>query len=283
MSRNLVQNVLKSWDIVPDDISPISTSGNCHWKVQCARDAFVLRMYRRGQSDSSIGYELDILNRLRRRGWPVAAALDETVVQSGLVFALFPFLPGRSNKDETPEQMRCRGRILAGLHSELKTFLAVGQRTGWERADEIAGTAEVDILHTSDTARQIAGHLDRVRSRLDAVHPSSFPVTVIHGDFIAQNLLFQGEELSGVIDFDSVHLDLIAADVACARRSSHNDVVRGYLDVSPLTDSELGCLDDLWRASVLRYALEILHNKVAIHDSKLQWCIRQLEKTIPFD
>jgi Ser/Thr protein kinase RdoA (MazF antagonist) len=179
--------------------------------------------------------------------------------------------------------MRCRGRILAGLHSELKTALEAGQRTGWERADELAGTAEADILHTSDTARKIACHLDRVRSRLDTVHASSFPVTVIHGDFIAQNLLFQGERLSGVIDFDSVHLDLRAADVACARRSRHNDVVRGYLDISPLTDSELGCLDDLWRASVLRYALEILRNKVAIHDSELQWCARQLEKTIPFD
>src|SRR5919199_1554079 len=136
VSCNLVQNVLRFWNIVPDDISPISTSGNCHWKGQCAKDAFVLRMYRRGQSNSSIRYELDILNRLHRRGWPVATALDETVVQSGFVFALFPFLPGRSNKEETPEQMRCRGRILAGLHSELKTALEVGQRTGWERADQ---------------------------------------------------------------------------------------------------------------------------------------------------
>src|SRR5215813_7677778 len=99
------------------------------------------------------------------------------------------------------------------------TFLELGQRTGWERADEVAGTCEVDILHAGDTARTIASHLDRVRLRLDAVHASSFPKTVIHGDFIAQNLLFQGEKLSGVIDFDSVHRDLRAADVACARRS----------------------------------------------------------------
>jgi Ser/Thr protein kinase RdoA (MazF antagonist) len=221
ISRSLVENVLRFWNIVADDISPISTSGNCHWRVTCAGDAFVLRMYRHGQSSSSILYELDILNRLRRRGWPVAPSLYEAVVQSGRLFALFPFLPGRSNKGETPQQMRCRGRILAELHSELKTVPGVGQRTGWERTDEVARTAEVDILHSSDTARKIACHLERVQSRLDALHASSFPMTVIHGDFIAQNLLFQGEKLSGVIDFDSVHLDLRAADVACARRSSH--------------------------------------------------------------
>src|SRR5262249_43263668 len=173
--------------------------------------------------------------------------------------------------------------ILAELHSESRTILGIGQRTGWQRADEVAGTPEMDILHTSPTARTIAYHLDRVRSQLDAVHASSFPGTVIHGDFIAENLLFQGEELSGVLDFDSTHLDLRAVDVACARRSRNNDVVRGYLDVSPLTDAELGCLDDLWRASVLRYALEILRNPLTMHDSELQWCARQLEKTIPFD
>src|SRR5215813_2580072 len=281
--RNLVENVLRSWKIVADDISPISTSGNFHWRVTCAGEAFVLRMYRRGRSSSSILCEIEILDRLHRRGWPIATALYETVVQSGRVFALFPFLPGRSNQDETPEQMRCRGRILAELHSELKTAVGVGQRTGWERTDEVARTAELDILHTSDTARAIARHLERVQSRLDTVHASSFPITVIHGDFIAQNLLFQGEKLSGVIDFDSVHRDLRAADVACARRSRLDDVVRGYLDVSPLTDSELGCLDDLWRASVLRYALEILRNTRAVNVSKLRWCVSQLEKTIPFD
>jgi len=109
-------------------------------------------------------------------------------------------------------------------------------------------------------------------------------VTVIHGDFIAQNLLFQADELSGVLDFDSVHLDLRATDVACARRSRHDDVVRGYLEIAPLTDAELGALDNLWRATVLRYGLQIIGRDVAAEtdESELQWCVNQLEKTIPF-
>jgi Ser/Thr protein kinase RdoA (MazF antagonist) len=131
---------------------------------------------------------------------------------------------------------------------------------------------------------KIALHLERVRDRLLAAGASSFPVAVIHGDFIAQNLLFQAEALSGVLDFDSVHLDLRAADVACARRSRQDDVVRGYLEIAPLTDAELGCLDDLWRATVLRYALRILSGNAAAEndESELQWCVKQLEKTIPF-
>src|SRR5262249_27381721 len=92
------------------------------------------------------------------------------------------------------------------------------------------------------------------------------------------------ETLSGILDFDSVHLDLRAADVACARRSGNDDVVRGFLELVPLTAAELGCLDDLWRAAVLRYALHIHNDVVAVENraAELGWCVRQLEKTVPF-
>jgi Ser/Thr protein kinase RdoA (MazF antagonist) len=281
----LIPNVLSSWDIVPDDVSPISANGNCHWRVRRGRDGFVLRMYRRGQSDSSIQYELDILNRLRHRGWPVAAAVGDTVEHSGFVFALFPLLPGSPHEAETAGQRRRRGRILAELHLELSAMTDMRQRSGWKRADEVAHSIEADRLRPSATAHTIALHLERVRDRLDAAGASSFPVTVIHGDLIAQNLLFQGDELSGVLDFDSVHLDLRAADVACARRSTQDEVVRGYLEIAPLTDAELGCLDDFWRTSVLRYALQVLRGDMAAgkDESELQWCVKQVEKTIPFD
>ena len=281
----LIPHVLSSWDIVPDDVSPISGNGNCHWRVRRGRYGFVLRMYRHGQSDLSIRYELDILNRLRSRGWSVAAAVGGTVLHSGFVFALFPLLPGSPHQGETADQRRGRGRILAELHRELSGMTDMGQRSGWKRADEVAHSIEADRLCPSVTARTIALHLQRVRDRLDTTGASSFPVSVIHGDFIAQNLLFQGDELSGVLDFDSVHLDLRAADVACARRSTQDEVVRGYLEIAPLTDAELGCLDDLWRATVLRYALQVLRGDVAAdrRESELQWCVKQVEKTIPFD
>jgi len=281
----LIPHVLSSWDIVPDDVSPIGGSGNRHWRVRRGRDGFVLRMYRRGQSDLSIRYELDVLTRLRSRGWPVAAAVGDTVLHSGFVFALFPLLPGSPHEGETAGQRRGRGRILAQLHRELSAMTDMGQRSGWKRADEAAHSIEADRLRPSAMAGTIAFHLERVRDRLNAAGASSFPMTVIHGDLIAQNLHFQSDQLSGVLDFDSVHLDLRAADLACARRSAQDEVVRGYLEIAPLTDAELGCLDDLWRATVLQYALQVLRGDMAAgrHETELQWCVKQVEKTIPFD
>jgi Ser/Thr protein kinase RdoA (MazF antagonist) len=282
---DIIPDVLRSWDIVPDGVSPISTNGNCHWRVRTGRDEFVLRMYRSGQSAYSIQYELDILERLRIRGLPVAAAVGNSVLHSGFRFALFPLLRGSPRLKENDDQKRSRGRILAELHRELGTITDMGQRTGWQRADEVAQNIDLHRLPVSDVFRTIALHLEGIQDRLRRAGVSCCPVMVIHGDFISQNLLFQEEELSGVLDFDSVHLDLRAADVACARRSGQDEVVRGYLEITPLADAELGCLDDLWRATVLRYALQILRGRVTSGrpEFELQWCLKQVEKTIPFD
>jgi Ser/Thr protein kinase RdoA (MazF antagonist) len=98
-------------------------------------------------------------------------------------------------------------------------------------------------------------------------------------------MLFRGLHLTGIIDFDSTHVDFRAADVACARRSRHDDVVRGYLEASPLSNAELHCVGDLWKANVLRYALQLLHSAQGrdLSASELAWCAKQLEQTRPFD
>jgi Ser/Thr protein kinase RdoA (MazF antagonist) len=235
-------------------------------------------MYRPGQSEASIRYELNILHRLHAQDWPVAAAFGEPVCHSGRIFALFPRLPGRPHETETAKQARHRGRLLAKLHRELESMRDLGQRPGWTTAVEIAKPIKGELTGA------IARYREAVTNRLRASGASSFPMMVVHGDFIAQNLLFQDETLAGILDFDCVHLDLRAADVACARRSGNDDVVRGYLELIPLTVAELETLDDLWRAAVLRYALQIHDGELAVEKraAELQWCVKQLEKTVPF-
>src|SRR5262249_50307832 len=194
-----------------------------------------------------------ILQRLGGRGWPVAAAIGDVACHSGFTFALFPLLPGCTHKEQTVQQARQRGRLLAELHQELNVMRDVGQRPGWTTALEMSNRVKGELTGT------IAHYRESVANRLRTAGASSFRMTIVHGDFIAQNLLFQHETLSGILDFDSVHLDLRAADVACARRSRNDDVVRGFLELVPLTAAELGCLDDLWRAAVLPYPLCIPH------------------------
>jgi Ser/Thr protein kinase RdoA (MazF antagonist) len=290
ISPELIREVLATWSIAPDHVSSISERGNLHWRVQSGNEAFVLRMYKRPRTVASIQYELDILAHLRDRQWPVAAAVDGVIERSGRTFVLFPLLPGGPCRQENEQQSRRRGRILARLHMELAGLVGRGQRDAWQRTDEVVqhessclGNCTLNVTR-AELVHTIARRLDSVHDRLCATGASQFPVCINHGDLITQNLLFDRGVLSGVLDFDSAHFDLRAADVACARRSRNDDVVRGYLDVIPLSDEELGCLDDVWRASVLRYALQLFESETTSGEalSELAWCLAQIEKTRSF-
>jgi Ser/Thr protein kinase RdoA (MazF antagonist) len=291
--RSLADEVLTAWNIGSARVWLISRRGNVHWKVQHGNDVFVVRAYRRTQSAASIAYEHRVLRHLADRGWPVAMPIADVIAHQGTAFALFPFLHGRPRLEETSLHQRARGQILARLHLDLDSVVSLGQRSDCQRADEAvvasalwAGQCGVSARDTVDAAlvSAILGARERVCERLDSLASSRWPVTMAHGDLIAQNLLFDRDRLSGVLDFDAVHIDLRAADLACARRSRHDEVVRGYLEVAELSDVECAALDDLWRANVLRYASRLLCGNTTGREltTELEWCVKQLGKTESF-
>ena len=289
--RATLRKVLWLWDVEADRIDLIQARSNVHWMVAARRGAdLVLRRYRGDQSAASIDYEFDVLHHLAARGRPVAAPLGPAVLYAGSWFALFPRLSGAPKSDENASDLHTRGRLLAEVHHDLSLVPQWGQRHGWQRADEVVHDAAdprrwhrgVDGI-PSAILNRVVDEFDGVSARLRRARADTFPVGVVHGDFIAQNLLFDGTSLAGILDFDSVHLDLRATDVAGARRSSTDGVVHGYLQRAPLTDIELATLDDLWRASVLRYAAQLLDSPSRIDAvDQLEWCVRQLDKTRPY-
>jgi Ser/Thr protein kinase RdoA (MazF antagonist) len=271
--------ILRDWTLAPDRVSLIAAAANVHWRVDQGSDSFVARRYRAEQSASAIEYEFHVLRHLHERGWPVAAPVREVAWFDGVAFALFPALAG-AVRDEGPVDRRERGRILAMLHRDLDSLDAGRQRDGWLRADEVVaiGSASLEDVGT------FTATCERIRDRLAALDLVAFPIQVVHGDFIAKNLLFGESLLTGVLDFDATHVDLRAVDVACARRSRHDEVVQGYMEITVLSDDELACLDDLWRAAVLAYASHLMKKKdLRKAGGEIEWCRRQIEQTLPFE
>jgi Ser/Thr protein kinase RdoA (MazF antagonist) len=289
---SLADEVLTAWNIGSARVLLISRRGNVHWKVQHGNDAFVVRAYRRTQSAASIAYEHRVLRHLGDRGWAVATPIADVIAHQGTAFALFPFLHGRPRLEETSLHQRARGQILARLHLDLDSMVSLGQRSDFQRADEAVVASALWAEQRSVSGDNVDAALvseilvarERVCERLDSLASSRWPVTMAHGDLIAQNLLFHRDRLSGVLDFDAVHIDLRAADLACARRSRHDEVVRGYLEVAELSDVECAALDDLWRASVLGYASWLLRGNTIGREltTDLEWCVKQLRNTESF-
>lgn len=162
-----------------------------------------------------------------------------------------------------------------------------------------------DVRHLLDLAPGVRAvpdparraQLERGLDRFATVEPAVAQLRkqVLHNDFSQSNLIVDRHDprrLAGVIDFGDAVRTAIAIDVSTAllnqlpRRvdDAHNidifavgrDVLGGYLEVSDLTDKELGLLPHLVMARVIARAI-ITHRRASLFPENAQYIMRNTE------
>lgn len=152
---------------------------------------------------------------------------------------VFPFVEGRSlaQREITPAVMRVVGRALAEVH-------AVGASLSPDELDRVAGPsrfevsamcARLDGLPTNVSA-DVAVARDRLRAFFECPTPPVGTMGLIHGDLFRDNVLFRGDELVALLDFESASQGSLAFDVMvtalawCFGDDLDLDLVRALFD-----------------------------------------------------
>jgi Ser/Thr protein kinase RdoA (MazF antagonist) len=223
----------------------------------------VLRRYGPWHSLDDVAYELRVLERVAALGWPVPLALTPPAQVGPHIWGLFRYLPGRPRRPRTDAalrtEQRARGRLLARLHADLAGLTDLGQRPGWRRREAVLdpwphGPSVEEVIEARvapGDASVMLEYAGRARARFAALGAAQLPAVVVHGDLIGSNTLYARGVLSGVLDFDLTHLDLRVADFVWTWRGIHDDFVRGYEEVTPLTAVERALLAPAFWATVL--------------------------------
>ncbi len=172
---------------------------------------------------------------------------------------LFTFLPGRTMAATalSAGALRSIGQTTARLGRALRGFFhpAADYEILWDITR--LATLRPMLGHIPDAARraQVARVIDRFEAKVAPVLPG-LRAQVIHADLSLNNLLL-GEDLqvSGIVDFgDMTHAPLVCdlavaiADVLHGRDDAidaADDMIAGYVAVTPLDDEEAGLLADL--------------------------------------
>jgi homoserine kinase type II len=279
----LLDEVLVRFGVTNATMHDIRTGRvNKHWRIETNSRPYVLRRYRALRTPAAIEYEHAVLPHIEARGWPVAAPLrsrdGSTVVDAdGRAYALFPFLPGRP-APRAARYTRLKGALLARLHQDLALWEAPCQRDGFGRTWELDLYVAANCQYTTlsdlladfgkehpDLARVIKSQRYAMLRELSVLGFGEQPAVLCHFDFFHDNLLFQRGSLSGLLDFDSVHLDSRVADIAtsifldCLSPPAYSELspalaaafVAGYVEQSPLNDAELQLIVPLVRAAIL--------------------------------
>ncbi len=281
--------VLRSTGIYASRMWPVVQRRGSHWMVDTPDGRAVLRRYAPERSHRNVAYEVQLLEHLDGRGWPVPVAIGRLVEAGGSIWCAFRYLPGRPPTPRsaagTRAEQRRRGQLLAQLHADMADLSGMGQRDGWRRADEglldRIGKLPVDEVlarYERDSPEDgyiLRSYAKRMRERLSELVPLAPAPILIHGDFAPWNLRYASGHLSAILDFEMAHLDLRVADFALSWRGQYNDVVRGYEDVSPLEPVERELIVPIYWAWVIASAVA----GIEVGETATEWAVRHLLRT----
>lgn len=210
----------------------------------------------------------DLLAQLARSGLPVPVPERTLDGMSSTIFCgkpawLFPKLPGAHPVEVTPGQCATIGRALAQLHGGAGAARYTRDNPYSLAWLESTLEAQSGSLDDADLAM-----LSRILDEYRAVAANDdLPKGIIHGDLFRDNALFDGEVLTGIIDFYHACEDFLVQDLAitlnewCTDSEGREDEARytalmnGYESVRPLTGEERALLPAFRRSGAMRFIL----------------------------
>lgn len=215
-----------------------------------------------------VGFFNDLLTQLSNAGLPVPLpqrTLDGmfSTIFCGKPAWLFPRLPGSHPMRANIAQCRAIGRALAQLHE-------AGHKARYSRANPY------DLDWARTTFDEVRRHLNDADQKMleamlaeygEVTETNGLPRGIIHGDLFRDNALFEGDKLTGIIDFYHACDDFLVQDVAIAINDwctdttgsldehRFNAILDGYESVRQLSHEERDCLPAFRRAGAARFVL----------------------------
>lgn len=275
-------DVLAAWGIDGVDSVDVPSLGTMNetWLVTCSLGRVVLRRHRRSDRDS-VAFEHQVIEHARTRGIPCPAVIltlraERIVERGGHLHSLYSWEPGAHapRGRAGPRRAFAAGQMLARIHDALKTVS--------DAPDD--GDGPGDLAETYDRIRQledalscravrgpewIRRDLHARRTWLDA-NPNAPACCVgepqvIHGDYQLTNVLFDGDVISAVIDWDKAR---VASPVMEVVRSLDHGLglasidsaafLSGYRTLRVLSERDLAAAVEYWTHQQARsmWALE---------------------------
>ena len=208
-----------------------------------------------------LDFYLALQDHLAMRGFPCPRPLPDGDGRfwrrlAGKPAALFTCLPGECIETPTVEHCRTLGDMLAHLHLAGAGFPSPLPNPCGQAWCQATGRTLAPLL-TADERGRLLAELDFQA----AVDRSNLPRGIVHGDLFRDNVLWQGERISGVLDFYFAGEDSLLLDLAVVANDWADDteglqaLLAGYGAVRPLQAAEYEAWPAMRRAAALRFWL----------------------------
>lgn len=197
---------------------------------------------------------------------------ERSIVVDGSVFEVYPWIEGERSREQTPAQREEQAIALAKYHRAVEGrdfgYQELQQKdisrtiVKWDQFQEgetiISNTRIREILTEHTSAWQ---KLSEEAARLSGQKLRGF--MLLHTDFHPGNLVYRGQNLIGVIDFDNVRYGSPLMDIAYALPPNENyrEFLTAYESVRPLSATESALVLPLKAERCLSHALSFTTTK----------------------
>ena len=211
-------------------VTQFESYGNDNWLIvePSSGDRYVLRRCANASLDR-LEFQLALQRHLNGHGF-ASPAITRTTSQrafmtdrNGTTWMLFAYVEGQEYNFGRAAQAVEAGRTLARFHLITESFSAVGPppshkasiRSCWANATQ--DVRELGELFPARVSEELALLSASWASALDVLPTErleALPSGWLHGDFHGRNLVFDGDRIVGVFDFDDVDRGPYVYDVA---------------------------------------------------------------------
>ncbi len=250
-------------------------SVNTNYLLETAKGKFLARIDEI-KGENELRREIDLLTFLRRHSFPCPHPLQDRKGRfyrdfSNKCISVYKYQEGKILPAERlrASQLESAGRALGQLHVIGKGYKkGIDNRFSFERIADLYLNVRSRL---PNYFRKVSRTLDDEVEYLTHYLEGKLPKGVIHGDLFADNLLFRGERLMAVLDFEAACRGKFVFDIATAvnalcfvagryslERFRH--LLRGYESVRTLSLAEWDAFPNELRYSSLRFTVTRLHD-----------------------
>jgi homoserine kinase type II len=292
-----LNQVLSHYDIgEPCGARPVERGFvNENWRIETSLGTYFLKHYHPSLCHPEIiRAQHALIAHLQRAGFPAPTIMPTTGGHTLLalgdeLYEVQTYIAGTFYDHERIAHFEEAARTLGRYHACVESFPPALQNLGelyspavlhanlaaLIAAWEIERDPELDQM-----ARRLAAHADDLAARF-AAH-GALPHLVIHGDYYADNLIFEGDYITGVVDYDKARWQPRVVELAetliyfASPRPGHlkhlvypgilgwapfERLLRTYASVVSLTENEIRALPDYVRCIWLQISLQRLWEK----------------------
>jgi homoserine kinase type II len=262
VSQSQVEMILESYSLgqlsALHEISGGIENTNYFLDIRCTKDHVITRYVMtifEEISEDELPFFNELTSHLARKGFKVPAPVMNSAGEAVFVLDSKPgmivqCMTGRDTREPALEQCVAMAEYLANIHLALRDF---PRRRSLAR-DDVWMDSQLALLKNSDIPSEDLGLLERSISRYKNKYSAELqecPQGIVHGDLFRDNVLFNGSNVSGVIDFYHACQATILFDLAVmvndwawdSIASRHvegkvNAITKSYQSVRPWTDQE---------------------------------------------